>query len=291
MQSGRATAGYLHDSYAAGRAAVGEFTAGGVQATAQRSLQFAKNQILPRFNPRNYRIQRNGWDVSLDFRSSAKYIGEPFAFGYGVRSERVNKLVDEAGKAANIDNIYDLVDSVSYISKGSSNFYVDDLGMRYLEISSEAFRNTRAGQLIDASHELVHAQQYNKLLNSFGGKVKVAREEFFENRYFGSWQYAKGEVVAERLARHRVRSYLGGLSPQQETSSARYIASWRQVYEQNRPCIVKFLSERYNSIWEETNESRTKSCQTKNVGVGAGSSLGQHHRSVQTARRFQNAVL
>ena len=63
VQSGRAVAGYLYDSYAAGRAAVGEFTAGGVRATAQRSLQFAKDEILPRFNPRNY--ARSGWNVDF----------------------------------------------------------------------------------------------------------------------------------------------------------------------------------------------------------------------------------
>ena len=92
VASGRAAAGYLYDSYAAGRAAVSEFTAGGVRATAQRSLQFAKDEILPRFNPRNYR--RSGWDV--DFVRNSPGFQNEFLAKVGKSIEASPKTYEEA---------------------------------------------------------------------------------------------------------------------------------------------------------------------------------------------------
>jgi RHS repeat-associated protein len=165
-------------------------------------------------------------------KSAAKAKGEPFAFGSGSRSARAERIVDEAAEAAGIDNVYDYVDEIGYDRlSGSPYFDVDPgTGKRYLMLSTNTFEKTAAGQLIDASHELAHAQQYAKVLNKLNGDFKAAYQEVFINRPRGSWRYAHDETVVERLARARVSRHLGGLSPQQVGASTKYIRDWRNAY-------------------------------------------------------------
>jgi hypothetical protein len=183
-----------------------------------------------RLNPFNYK--RDGANINFNPKTSTspRFRGEPNAFGTGSRSERVNNLVDEAARAANIDDIYNYVDDISYAVGDSSSFYVDDVGVRYLQISSDVFGKTKAGQLIEASHEIVHAQQYAKILNNLNGDAKAA-SNIFNSYNFGSMKYAWDEMVAEKLAMLRVKSHLGGLTPQQIGHTTRYVNNWKSVYQ------------------------------------------------------------
>ena len=155
----------------------------------------------------------------------ARFRGEPFAFGRGSRLDRATELADEAARASGLRSIYDVVDEVRYV-RGASYFSVVD-ERRVLHVGSNAFGRTRAGQLMEVSHEIVHAQQWQRALRRSDGNFEAAYEEFFENQPFGSAGYAFDEMVAERLARMRVRRFLGDLSPQQAGTATRYINYWR----------------------------------------------------------------
>jgi hypothetical protein len=73
---------------------------------------------------------------------------------------------------------------------------------------------------------LAHAQVFDRLVGKLGRAA--AEAEYFGPKYvFGSPLYAREEQVVERVARMRVRDYLGGLTPQQEAASTRYINSWK----------------------------------------------------------------
>jgi hypothetical protein len=164
---------------------------------------------------------------SLASAGSVKFSGDPYAFGTGSRLERVDAIISEAVKSAGAKDIYKLVDEI-YYGTGSSRFEVDEYtGIRSLTIGSNAFNKTAAGQLIEANHEIAHAQVFDKLVKKLG--YEAAYEESFVNRYHGSKGYAREEQLVERLARWRVRHYLGGLSPQQEAVSTLYIRGWRDV--------------------------------------------------------------
>ena len=159
--------------------------------------------------------------------SGARFRGEPFAFGNGTRSQRVAALVDEAARASGVDNIYSLVDDVVYDSAGSYFSVIN--GRRVLSIGDSAFGRTRTGQLLEAAHEIVHAQQFQRVATRrFGGNQTAAADYFFGPDFaFGSQLYARGERVAETVARLRVDAFTGGLSPQQAAASTRYINGWR----------------------------------------------------------------
>jgi hypothetical protein len=158
---------------------------------------------------------------------SSRYSADPFAFGGGSRLERSFSLVDEAANASGVEDIYKYVDEVTY-ETGSSYFDVRG-GVRQLNIGSNAFSKTRAGQLIEASHEIGHAKVFDKLVKKLG--FDAAYKEGFLNpeRNFGQRLYAREEQLVERLARWRVRKYLGGLTQQQSTASKKYIDSWRKI--------------------------------------------------------------
>ena len=157
--------------------------------------------------------------------AAARFRGEPFAFGNGVRSLRAEAMVSEAARASRIPDVTKLVDTIRYEANSSSYFTVE-AGKRVLTIGSAAFEKTRAGQLLEGAHELAHAQVFDRLVSKLGRAA--AEAEYFGPKYaFGSPQYAREEQVVERVARMRVRDYLGGLNPQQEAASTRYINSWK----------------------------------------------------------------
>jgi hypothetical protein len=159
--------------------------------------------------------------------TTAKFRGEPFAFGHGARSARAEAMVNEAAKASNIKDVSKYVDEIRY-EPGSSSYFTIDRGQRVLTIGSEAFGKTKAGQLIEASHELAHAQYFDKFVQKMG-RAAAEAEYFGPHRNFGTPLYGKEEQLVERLARMRVRKHLGGLSPQQEAYSTKYIHSWKSV--------------------------------------------------------------
>jgi hypothetical protein len=110
---------------------------------------------------------------------------------------------------------------------GSSYFDVRG-GVRTINIGSNAFYKTGVGQLIEASHEIGHAQVFDKMVKKKG--FDAAMESFLSaERGYGQRLYAREEQVVERLARWRVKSYLGGISPQQAAASTKYIENWRMV--------------------------------------------------------------
>src|SRR5437764_15094023 len=96
---------------------------------------------------------------------AARFRGQPLAFGSGARAPRVTALLDEASRASGL-RLSDLVDEVRYL-QGSSYFEVIG-SKRVMVIGSEAFGKTRAGQLIEGSHEIGHAQVFDRLVQKLG---------------------------------------------------------------------------------------------------------------------------
>src|SRR5205814_2314044 len=54
IQSGRAVASAVSESYS---------SIGGVRGALKQAWTFTREEALPRFNPRNYSLEREGWDV------------------------------------------------------------------------------------------------------------------------------------------------------------------------------------------------------------------------------------
>jgi len=135
----------------------------------------------------------------------------------------VNSIVGEASHASGIDNIYSIVDDVVYDPAGS--YFTVIGGRRVLSIGDSAFGRTRPGQLLEAGHEIVHAQQFYRFASRGGySSVDDAADSFFS---VSDRVYARQERVAEHLSRLRMAEHLGGLSPQQWGASTRYINKWK----------------------------------------------------------------
>jgi RHS repeat-associated protein len=152
--------------------------------------------------------------------------GQPFAFGGLSRSARASRMVNEGARALGRRNSRRLVDRVLYDPHaGSPYFWVDPTtGERMIVISAETFGKTRVGQLIAATHELVHAEQWAAQLARAGGDLARAHRAFFVlNR---TLRYARREFLTEARALERVSSYLGGITPQQAADSLSYMAYW-----------------------------------------------------------------
>lgn len=156
--------------------------------------------------------------------STGKFRGEPSAFGTGTRSDRAVTLAEEAAKASNV-KLSDLVDEVQYV-QGTSYFDVDLSGRRILHIGDAAFGRTRVGQLVESTHEMIHAQRYNNVLKARGGNFVQAYDDYFLAKPFGSDLYALEEVTTELAALRRVQRYVGNITPQQQGASTRYINDW-----------------------------------------------------------------
>lgn len=128
--------------------------------------------------------------------------GNRFAFGRGARSLRAQRLVREAERLTGT-NVARYVDDVTY-SPGSSYFDLIN-GRRVMNIGSDTFAKTRTGQLIDAAHEIGHAQKWHHTLHyKHGGNFGAAFDEFFIQKPFGSAGYSFDEVIAESLAIRRI---------------------------------------------------------------------------------------
>ncbi|MCP3927212.1 MAG: hypothetical protein GY714_32030 [Desulfobacterales bacterium] len=156
---------------------------------------------------------------------SAKFSGEPFAFGHGTRSERALNLVTETAALTNT-KVYRYVDDITY-SQGSSWFDLIE-GKRVLNIGSNTFNKSRAGQMTDVLHEVTHAKKWKHTLDyKYKGNFNMAYEDFFMSKPFGSNGYAFDEVIAEKLSIKKLKRTTE-LTPQQIGASTKYIKGWRK---------------------------------------------------------------
>jgi LysM repeat protein len=198
-----------------------------VQAANQRVLS-----PLARYSSRTGGFLNRSADAARDYFSlvnnfthksvAARFRGEPFAFGTGTRSERVSAMVNEAARASGIDDLSGFVDDILYDPRGSY-FTVAD-GRRVLSVGDSAFARTRIGQLQEAAHELVHAQQFERYWSRGRfSNIDQAADGFFR---VADRVYARQERVAEYLSRLRIHRYVGGMSAEQWAASTRYINSW-----------------------------------------------------------------
>jgi hypothetical protein len=154
----------------------------------------------------------------------ARFRGDPFAFGTGARSARVQAIVDEATRASGISDLSTLVDDVVYDPAGS--YFTVINGRRVLSVGDSAFGRTGVGQLMEAGHEIVHAQQFDRFMARGGyATIDDAADAFFNN--VSDQVYARQERVAEYLSRLRINQHVGGMSPEQWGASTRYINGWR----------------------------------------------------------------
>jgi len=178
-----------------------------------------------------------------------------------IRLNRSQSLVATAAQASGMV-LSSYVDRIT--SKGSLSYFAVINGQKVLNIGSNTFRRTNAGQLMEAAHELVHAEQFDNVVKQYNGNVNNAWSAFTSSG-FGSPQYAIDEVEAETLvplagsfsacsarynvrddsskrllnvrnhfqrrvlALERVTKYRGGVSPQQVAASTRYIEGWKVI--------------------------------------------------------------
>jgi hypothetical protein len=163
--------------------------------------------------------------VASQVANAARFRGEPFAFGAGTRMARTTALVNEAARASKIDDLSRYVDVIKYDPAGS--YFTVEKGRRILSIGDSAFRRTRAGQLLEAAHELVHAQQFERFMARGNlQSLDNAADTFFS---VSDRIYARQERVAEHLSRLRIREYLGRLSSQQWGVGTRYINGYKPL--------------------------------------------------------------
>ena len=144
-----------------------------------------------------------------------------------------NAAVREAQIASGLggQDLFDVIQARA----GQSGFTIDKAGRRILFISTSVLDDPNIGMLLrEAAHELVHAQQYQKLLTSLGGDWKQARYIFIVVNHQGTLRYAIDEAVAETLARQRIQVYLGKLSNRTIEWSNLYLLKWRKITKARR---------------------------------------------------------
>ena len=146
-------------------------------------------------------------------------------------SSRAVAAVNEASVASGLTG-RNLVDKV-LVRSANSAFKVQSNGRRILYLNKSVVNQSNHGMLLrEAAHELVHAQQYAKLLARAGGNVATARRAF--NVSPRSYRYAVDEVVAETLARWRIGNYLGRFSQETLEWSNNYLRRWQSIMRARR---------------------------------------------------------
>jgi len=151
--------------------------------------------------------------------------GAPAVWVHNANRADALGLFDRAARASGIRDTGALVDKVVF-SRTVENSAFDFIGgKRVMTISESVFNKTRAGQLIEVAHEFKHAQQFERFAARFPGTYAEAAEEFFRGS-FAARNYARQEVIAETVARSRVKRFLGGLSDAEWARSQKYIRKW-----------------------------------------------------------------
>jgi hypothetical protein len=152
------------------------------------------------------------------------------AFVTGSRSERAGALVERALQGLHYPGVSlsDFVDKVVYDPAAQAPAFWCDLetNERVITIDAGTFEKTVAGQLIAATHELIHADDWRMELAMNGGNVVRTNMRFFIAHNHP--QYLIKEIQAERRALRLVDRLLGGLTPQQVAASTRYIEIYQQ---------------------------------------------------------------
>jgi hypothetical protein len=170
-------------------------------------------------------------DAASTGEGAAKPIarGEPYAFGNGTRSERAVALINRSAPALGRKDASSLVDTVVYDPAARApSFWVDpDTGERIITINPATFDKTKAGQLITATHELIHAEAWERALSENAGDLAATHRQIFIPEL--SLTYATREIQTERRALQSVERLLGSLTPQQVGHSTRYIEKWQTI--------------------------------------------------------------
>ena len=110
----------------------------------------------------------------------ARFCGEPFAFGTGARSAHVDAIVNEAAQASGISDLSTLVDDVVYDPAGS--YFTVDNGRQFYRWATVRSGERESGQLMEAGHEIVHAQQFDRFWARGGyATIDDAADAFFNN--------------------------------------------------------------------------------------------------------------
>lgn len=138
--------------------------------------------------------------------------------------EIARQLVADAAEAAGLE-VADFVDEVKYWRDCSKFDLVDD--KRIIFIGEAALVKSPPGRLIEALHELGHAEVFSKRVARFGWD-RAIDDTFYGICAHGPLYYYEEQVV-ERLARMRARRYLGGLTPQPQGASTRYLNRAREL--------------------------------------------------------------
>ncbi|MDY0095905.1 MAG: hypothetical protein RBT80_24680, partial [Candidatus Vecturithrix sp.] len=208
---------------AGGRSAIsGEYTRSFGEAVIHRYVQndlaadllYTSSQLLLGYA--GIQAERTS-QIGKAFTKSVRSVqyGNDRLFYSGVQQQRASLIVQEAAQAAGV-TLGNYVDDVVF-STGKYPFFSMVNGRRTIALTGGSLRKTRAGQLIDAVHELSHARHSAKL-----------GYQRYVNIYSASRaNRGRIEVLVESRALKTVEKYLGGLTPQQWGWSSRYIEAWR----------------------------------------------------------------
>jgi hypothetical protein len=139
-------------------------------------------------------------------------------------------LASEAAKASKID-LSKYVDEVNF-GQGYSSFSVDNQGKRKIFIGTSMFkhRSGDAGYLMEAIHEIVHAQQFDRVLRRNNENISLARDEHFDRYNFT--QYDKNEIMAEGMALRRAEKYLGNVPAAEKDAALKYVNEYRKSLDE-----------------------------------------------------------
>jgi hypothetical protein len=135
-------------------------------------------------------------------------------FYSGKRQQKASQIAEEAASASGI-NLDNYVDDVVFTT-GSAPFFTVIDGRRVLALNDSTLRKTKAGQLIDAVHELSHARH----------SAKLGHNNYIQMYNKSDRNRARIETLVEKRALNIVDKYLGGISSQQKRWSTEYIKSW-----------------------------------------------------------------
>jgi hypothetical protein len=109
-------------------------------------------------------------------------------------------------------------------------------------MSSTAFRGyTKARQLMMATHELGHAEQWAEALRQNAGDVAATLSQhygfpfgFSESPASFKIEFAEQEIDTETRAMERVGKYLGGLPPEEVRFSQKAIENQQQIIKEQQ---------------------------------------------------------
>jgi len=143
--------------------------------------------------------------------------------------DRAERLMEEAAQISNA-RLDKYVDRVVYDANAPvAAFSIDEYtGERVVTLNQFTMRQSRTEQLLTASHEFVHAQQFELAVRrGRGSDFDSIVEGFFTPPE--SFAYAWDEVIAETLALRRLHRYLGDIPEDIIGYSVYYANDYRQV--------------------------------------------------------------